>query len=189
VKRNALCPADESASGAAQHAAVSGRVPVALIAVGAKGAARPASVQPAAGPLPNTHFDRIGGAPAIRRLTERFYHHMDTLPEAAAIRAMHPADLTRSKDTLYKYLVGWMGGPPLYAAERGQPRLRHVHLPFSIGDAERDAWMACMNLALSEAVADESFRLEIAQAFQKTASFLRNRSNISPVANQPRTKP
>ncbi len=175
MKRNALRPADARASGAAGRAAVSGRVPVALVAIAAKGAARPTSLEQAAGPLPNPHFDRIGGATAIRRLTERFYHHMDSLPEAAAIRAMHPADLTRSKDTLYKYLVGWMGGPALYAAERGQPRLRHAHLAFSIGDAERDAWMVCMNLALAEAVADESFRLELAQAFQRTASFLRNR--------------
>lgn len=175
MNRNVLRPADESASGAAGRAAVSGRVPVALVAVAAKGAARPTSLEQAAGPLPNPHFDRIGGAPAIRLLTERFYHHMDSLPEAATIRAMHPADLSRPKDTLYKYLVGWMGGPQLYAAERGQPRLRHAHLPFAIGDAEHEAWMACMNLALSEAVADESFRAEIAQAFHKTASFLRNR--------------
>ncbi len=42
-------------------------------------------------------FDRIGGAVAVDRLVEAFYGHMDKLPEAATIRAMHDADIGQIK--------------------------------------------------------------------------------------------
>jgi hemoglobin len=111
----------------------------------------------------------------ILRLVERFYHHMDTWPGAAAIRAMHPLDLTIIKHVLERYLVQWMGGPALYSAERGHPRLRRRHLSFPIGSAEREAWMYCMRQALAEVVADEPLRTELESAFSKLADFMRNR--------------
>lgn len=122
----------------------------------------------------NPHFARIGGEAAIRNVVERFYRYMDTLPEARVVRAMHPPELGAIKEVFYKFLVGWMGGPQLYAAERGQPRLRRKHLPFRIGDAERDAWMSCMTRALADVVADAGLREELTLAFYKTATFLRN---------------
>lgn len=122
----------------------------------------------------NPHFERIGGAPAIQQLVDAFYRNMEQMPDAKAIRAIHPSDLSRSKETLFKYLVGWMGGPPLYTAERGPPRLGQKHASIAIGDAERDAWMQCMRHALDCVVADEALRRELAQAFHKTATFLRN---------------
>ena len=123
----------------------------------------------------NPHFERIGGAAVIAGVVDAFYRNMATLAEAAAIRALHPADLGHSRDVLTKYLVGWLGGPPLYVSERGSPRLRQRHLPFAIGDAERDAWLLCMRLALEEHVADAQLRAELLQALLRTANALRNR--------------
>lgn len=71
-----------------------------------------------------TPFELLGGAQGVRRLVERFYQLMDTLPEAARIRALHPADLAGSTDKLYKFLSGWLGGPALYVQEFGHPMLR-----------------------------------------------------------------
>jgi hemoglobin len=122
----------------------------------------------------NPHFDRIGGEAGIERLVERFYHHMDTLPEAATIRAMHPADLTSSRAVLVRFLTQWTGGPQRYSEVRGQPRLRRKHLPFAIGQAERDAWIICMLRALDDTVADSELREQLGRAFFKTANFLRN---------------
>ena len=116
----------------------------------------------------------MGGEEAVRRLVERFYQLMDELPEARAIRAMHPEDLAQSKDKLFRFLSGWLGGPPLYAERHGPPRLRQRHMPFPIDAAARDAWMACMSLALEEQVADPELRAQLAAAFFKTADFLRN---------------
>jgi hemoglobin len=122
----------------------------------------------------NPHFERIGGVDGITRLVERFYFHMDTLPAAAGIRVMHPADLRPIKRVLINYLTEWTGGPQLYSQERGHPRLRRKHMAFAIGPAERDAWMACMHLALDEAVSDATLKAQLAQAFMKTADFIRN---------------
>ena len=89
-------------------------------------------------------FERIGGALTIDRLVEGFYRRMDVLPEAKGIRAMHAADLEPTKNVLKRYLCEWMGGPKLYSAEKGHPRLRQRHMGFKIGEQERDAWLHCM---------------------------------------------
>jgi hemoglobin len=75
-------------------------------------------------------FERIGGALTIDRLVEGFYRRMDVLPEAKGIRAMHAADLEPTKNVLKRYLCEWMGGPKLYSAEKGHPRLRQRHMGF-----------------------------------------------------------
>src|SRR3974390_956287 len=95
-----------------------------------------------------TPFERIGGAVIVDRLVESFYRRMDTVPEAAIIRSMHAADLGPTKQVLKRYLAEWLGGPKLYSAEKGHPRLRQRHMGFAIGDAERDAWLVCMRGAL-----------------------------------------
>ncbi len=125
--------------------------------------------------ITNPHYQLIGGEDGIRRLVDRFYALMDELPEARTIRALHAADLSRAKERLFMFLSGWLGGPPLYAERFGHPRLRQKHLPFPIGEAERDAWMLCMTRALEEAVPDDNFRAQLTQAFFKTADFMRNR--------------
>ncbi|HSM98250.1 MAG TPA: group II truncated hemoglobin [Gallionella sp.] len=127
-------------------------------------------------PSPLTHFERIGGADKVRALVQRFYQLMDELPEAYGIRKLHAAELQGATDKLYKFLTGWMGGPPLYVDQYGHPMLRARHLPFSIGDAERDQWLMCMDQALSEVVEDAALRRELSAAFAKVADHMRNRA-------------
>src|SRR5690554_3690611 len=61
----------------------------------------------------NTPYQLLGGEPGLRKLANTFYDIMDSLPEAAEIRAMHGGDLDEIKEKLFEYLSGWMGGPPL----------------------------------------------------------------------------
>ncbi len=124
--------------------------------------------------MATTPFERIGGAATVDHLVEAFYAHMDRLPEARMIRALHAKDLTPTKEVLKRYLGEWMGGPKLYSQERGHPRLRQRHLRFKIGEAERDAWLACMRGALHEVVADAALREELYAAFAKLADWMRN---------------
>lgn len=121
-----------------------------------------------------THFERLGGAEIVRKLVHRFYKIMDELPESYGIRKMHPGNLQNSEDKLYKFLTGWMGGPPLFIQEYGHPMLRRRHLPFSISSKERDQWMMCMNMALCEVVNDEKLRQELSQALMGVADHMRN---------------
>ncbi|HYA65476.1 MAG TPA: group II truncated hemoglobin [Burkholderiaceae bacterium] len=122
----------------------------------------------------NPHFAQIGGAEGIDRLVEAFYRHVDALPLAAGIRAMHAADLEPTKAILKAYLTEWMGGPKQYTPRRGPPRLRRAHSAFAIGEAERDAWMQCMRGALEETVADANLREQLERAFFKLAETVRN---------------
>ncbi|GAB4127278.1 MAG: group II truncated hemoglobin [Sideroxydans sp.] len=123
-----------------------------------------------------THYERIGGEAGVRRLVQRFYELMDEWPEAHGIRKLHPADLKGSEDKLFMFLSGWMGGPQLFVEKFGHPRLRQRHLPFAIGESERDQWMLCMKQALAETVADAALREELQAAFYKVADFMRNRA-------------
>lgn len=121
-----------------------------------------------------THFDRLGGEPAVIRLVDTFYRHMDTRPDAQRIRAMHHPDLSSTKAVLVLYLCEWLGGDKQYSAQRGHPRLRMRHAAFAIGSAERDAWLSCMRAALDETGVDPALRDELMQAFFKTADWMRN---------------
>jgi hemoglobin len=121
-----------------------------------------------------TPYERIGGADAVDALVERFYAEMDARPEARGIRALHAANLAPTKFVLKRYLGEWLGGPPLYSRERGHPRLRMRHLRFPIGEAERDAWLACMRAALEATVADEAPREGIFRALASLADHMRN---------------
>jgi hemoglobin len=126
--------------------------------------------------LPPTHYQRIGGAEKVRELVQRFYQLMDELPEAYGIRKLHSEDLQGATEKLYKFLTGWMGGPQLYVEQYGHPMLRARHLPFSIGAAERDQWLLCMNQALNEVVEDVALRKELSAAFAKVAEHMRNQA-------------
>jgi hemoglobin len=122
-------------------------------------------------------FERIGGAVVVDRLVEAFYKRMDALPEAMTVRAMHAPDLGPTKNVLKRYLSEWTGGPRLYSPEKGHPRLRQRHMGFSIGDAERDAWLLCMRGALGETIADRVARRELDAALTKLADWMRNQAD------------
>lgn len=122
-----------------------------------------------------TPFETLGGAQKLRGLVDRFYQLMDAQPEYYAIRKLHPRDLSASAEKLYLFLSGWLGGPPLYAQQIGQPFLRARHLPFPIGETERDLWLACMDQAMRDAGVEPGLRESLAAAFARTADHMRNR--------------
>ena len=97
---------------------------------------------------PPSLYDLLGGEPEatnqIRDIVEAFYDVMDRDEKAKTIRLMHPEDLTSSREKLFMFLCGWTGGPQLYIERYGHPFLRRRHLPFKIGEEERDQWIYCM---------------------------------------------
>lgn len=105
---------------------------------------------------------------------QRFYALMDSEPQYAGIRRLHPPTLEGSTEKLTMFLSGWLGGPPLYTDKHGHPMLRARHLPFAIGEPERDQWMACMQQAMEEEGVPELLRLQLAGALFKTADWMRN---------------
>ena len=106
----------------------------------------------------NATYEAAGGLDGITRLVDRFYDLMDSLPEAKALRDMHPRNLAGSRKKLVFFLSGWMGGPKLFAEHYGSISLpvAHAHLP--IDHAGKDSWLHCMELALQQLDYPESFR-------------------------------
>ena len=129
-------------------------------------------------PTPETTpYELLGGDQAVRRIIDRFYDLMDEVPEYYAVRKLHPADLSGSRDKLYMFLSGWLGGPQLYVEKFGHPMLRARHLPFAIGTAERDGWIACMKQALEECAVDGKLREWLMQSLSGTADWMRNKQD------------
>ena len=122
-----------------------------------------------------TPYEQIGGETGLRRLIDRFYDLMDTVPEYYGIRKLHPQELAGSRDKLFMFLSGWLGGPGLYVEKYGHPMLRARHLPFAIGIAERDAWLACMLQAMEDVGIEPALREALLKAFFGTADWMRNR--------------
>jgi hemoglobin len=123
---------------------------------------------------PPTPYERIGGAVAVRKLVTRFYDLMSELPEARTVLKMHPENLASSREKLYMFLSGWLGGPQLYMERYGHPRLRARHLPFQIDTPAAQAWMRCMRQALDEQCEDALLKEQLRGAFQKLADHMRN---------------
>ena len=123
----------------------------------------------------STPFDLLGGEAAVRALVDRFYDLMELEPQFQGLRALHPQDLQGSRDKLYWFMCGWLGGPDHYIERFGHPRLRARHLPYAIGNLERDQWMACMLLAMEDLAVPEPLASRLAQALQGTADWMRNR--------------
>ena len=119
-------------------------------------------------------FDFIGGQTGVDRLVEAFYARMNTFPQAQTIRAMHTRDPGAIKTVLKEYLAEWLGGPKLYSAKKGHPRLRSRHIGFAIGEAERDAWVHCMQCALEDSVEDPEARSKVLAELAHMANWMRN---------------
>ena len=127
-------------------------------------------------PTPDTPpYELLGGEAAVRKLVDRFYDLMDETPEFYVVRKLHPADLTGSREKLFMFLSGWLGGPQLYVQKHGHPMLRARHLPFPIGSAERDGWMACMKQAMEDCEVDAGMRGWLLNSLAGTADWMRNK--------------
>jgi hemoglobin len=121
-------------------------------------------------------YTLIGGADKLREMVDRFYDLMELEAEFAGIRSMHPPSIASSRDKLFWFLSGWMGGPDLYIEQFGHPRLRARHLPFSIGVSERDQWLRCMAWAMQDVQIAEGLQEHLMTSFYQTADWMRNKA-------------
>ncbi len=59
-----------------------------------------------------TVYEEIGGDETVRCVADMFYDVVEK--ESPTIQAMLPANTRVSRQKLYEFLSGWMGGPHLY---------------------------------------------------------------------------
>lgn len=121
-----------------------------------------------------TPYEELGGEPRVRELAEAFY---DIVEESAPeLRAMLPRDMSGSRQKLFEFLSGWMGGPALYWEKHGHPRLRMRHAPFAIDDHAASEWSRCLDGALERIETPEQVRVYLATELGKAAVSLRNQA-------------
>ena len=94
-------------------------------------------------------FLAVGGQAFFDDLVAGFYRRVADDP---VLLPLYPDahDLGPAADRLAKFLAQYWGGPTTYSEERGHPRLRMRHVPFTIGPTERDAWLAAMLSSLDD---------------------------------------
>jgi hemoglobin len=126
-------------------------------------------------PASPTAFELLGGEVRVRELVDRFYDLMALDERFEVIRALHPAMLESSRDKLFWFLCGWMGGPDHYISRFGHPMLRARHLPFPIASVERDQWLLCMAQAMADVQVPEPLLDRLLESFAGTADWMRNR--------------
>ncbi len=121
----------------------------------------------------------ILGEDGIRALCGAFYDIMDEDASLAELRAMHAPDLEPMKERLSQYLIGWMGGPPIYQQAHGTVCLTDPHEPYHIGPRERDQWLDCMDKALIRVEASEELVQMLKTPLFRVAEAVRNREGPS----------
>ena len=119
-----------------------------------------------------TIYERVGGCQFFVVLVERFYQFVET---DVSLRPLYPEDLEPGKAHLAAFLAQYWGGPRQYSLERGHPRLRQRHMPFSIGQKERDTWVTHMVSALNSMEISVNEAILMEDYFKRTATMLINR--------------
>jgi hemoglobin len=123
-------------------------------------------------------YDAIGGEPAFQRLVEVFYEGVAGDP---LLRPLYPEqDLGPAADRLRMFLEQYWGGPRTYSDQRGHPRLRLRHAPFTIGPAERDAWLLHMRAAVDALALPPEQEQVLWEYFERAAEFMINAFDPSP---------
>ena len=128
--------------------------------------------------LERTLFELAGGEATFRILVERFYARVATDP---VLRPVYPdVDLAGATERLTLFLIQYWGGPTTYSERRGHPRLRMRHMPFAIGQRERDAWLAHMTAAVESLDLAPQVRKALLDYFESASTAMINRSAAGP---------
>ncbi len=100
------------------------------------------------GPL----IDRIGGEEGLRRLVNRFYDLMETLPEAHDLHRLHfrGHGLDHTREAQVEFMSGFMGGRAYYREKHGHMDLREIHAHVPIREADAETWLAVWDRALKD---------------------------------------
>jgi hemoglobin len=121
---------------------------------------------------PQNFYAEVGGEQTFRKIVARFYEEVKA---DSVLRPIYPdEDLGPAEERLRMFLEQYWGGPRTYSEQRGHPRLRMRHAPFSIGPIERDAWLRCMRIAVDDAGLDEPHRRQLWTYLEMAAASMVN---------------
>ncbi len=113
----------------------------------------------------------------MKKLANRFYDIMEQDHFAADLLAIHPQPLDNIRHVFYLYLTMWLGGPNHYEQERGHPRLRARHLPFTVTPTLKAQWMYCMRKAMYDTVDNIQLADQLLTALDQLAQHMINQDD------------
>jgi hemoglobin len=121
-------------------------------------------------------IDRIGGEGQVHLLVNHFYDLIETLPQGAAILAMHLKGhgLSHVRPEQFSFLCGFFGGRRYYQEHHGHMNLREIHAHVEIRRQDAEDWLAVMQQAMVETGMAEAERTEIMATFRRAALMLVN---------------
>ena len=112
------------------------------------------------------------GEEGIHQLVSAFYRRVKS---DDVLGPLYPQeDWEGAEQRLADFLVYRCGGSEKYIQERGHPRLRMRHMPFKIGEKERDRWISLMTEAMLEREIENPAAELLSVFFIQTADFMRN---------------
>lgn len=117
-------------------------------------------------------YEAIGTESGVRELVRAFYDRVER--ESPMLLEMHGGDLAKSRERLFEFLSGWLGGPQLFVERHGHPRLRMRHAHVRIDQSGVEEWMRCMRGAMDERGIEGPLRSFLEERFLHTAQFMRN---------------
>lgn len=119
----------------------------------------------------NTLYSKIGPE-ELKKIVDRFY---DLVFHESSIAHLFQTDRDLIKKKQYMFLTQFLGGPQIYSAEFGHPRMRMRHLPHAIDDAAKKEWLRCMKQAIGESSLSEDLQDALYNCFPQVAQHMVNR--------------
>lgn len=140
---------------------------------------------------PDSVFAAVGGHATFKALVDAFYASVD---QDEFLISMYPEghELEGAKHRLQTFLEQYFGGPTTYQEERGHPRLRMRHNPYSIDTKAKEHWLHHMRKALDSVDLPPMYDNLMWDYFERAATAMINtpdplegRTNLHVVATPP----
>jgi hemoglobin len=126
-------------------------------------------------------YERMGGAPVLRRLIDTFYDIIEFEPQGKLLNILHLRGMgvAHSREEQFNFLAGFFGGPKLYIEKHGHSDVREMHRHVQVGPEERDSWLECMQTAIGRVGLEPELSDDMMRHFRVVANALEveNRTN------------
>ncbi len=110
--------------------------------------------------FPTSRVGKVAGFPAITALVMR-HHELIWNSPLRQVFGNNPDHFREAAERTARFHVEVCGGEKSYTGERGQPKLRERHFPFTITERDREMWLELY----IQALIDVSFPLEVMEEY------------------------
>lgn len=117
-----------------------------------------------------TLYTKIGPK-RLKAIVDRFY---DIVFDESKIAHLFNTDKSLIRDKQYQFLTQFLGGPQIYTASHGHPRMRMRHAPHAIDNSAMEEWLRCMKIAINENIDDQELATALYECFPKVAAHMVN---------------